>query len=86
MEGALLRINSQYKNRNAQLRIFIPNRKLFTTKQEYDKELPDTIEVIYKDRDRGTSNDIFELAHPHIIAGERDKMFYNHSFQERERL
>lgn len=73
MEGALLRINSQYKNRNAQLRIFIPNSKLFTTKQEYDKELPDTIEVIYKGRDRGTSNDIFELAHPHIIDNRPEK-------------
>ena len=46
-------------------RIFIPNKRLFTTKKEYDSVFPNTImDVRYKGRGKNQQTDYFELAQP----------------------
>ncbi len=65
MEGIVLYIRSSCK------RIFIPNKILYATKQEYDKEPPLTMMVKYKGIVNG--KEIFELDKPHTIVNKPPK-------------
>lgn len=58
IEGIVLNIKEYSK------RIFLPNKLLFVTKEQYDAELPATINVRYKGKERDSQKDIFELENP----------------------
>lgn len=58
IEGVILYIKDYNK------RFFLPNKKLFVTKEQYDMELPATIKVKYKGKDHNCKQEIFELDNP----------------------